>query len=214
MPMETTLRPTITLSDFRDLVTPDELQAIVNAVERAITITLEVEGTDLYIPHFRAIYSSCLFPRIWGMLEERFRSDEDWEVKKTLMTFTLIKKGVCQFHFYKGRANAAFKANSKRQKAIVQGELYADLEMLPSVILQHFSDRANSHLVGFHALFFVRGQLMEEFDVLRQASTHNLALELEQDIYPITDEADSLVIKFRPKKKGNPGNDSKQQQKG
>lgn len=210
--MDTVLRPNITLTDFRGLIPTEELHAIISAVEKAMAITLEAEGTDLYIPHFRAIYSSCLFPRIWGMLEESFMTNEDWEIKKTAMTFTLIKKGICQFHFYKGRSNAAFKAVSKRQKAIVQGELYADLENLPSVILQHFSDRANSQLLGFHALFFVRGQLAEEFDVMHQTSTHNLALVLDNEVKPNTEEANSLVVRFRPKRRQN-NTDSKKLQK-
>lgn len=211
--MDTALRPSITLTDFQKLVPMEELHYIVGAVEKAIEITLEKEGTDPYIPHFRAIYSSCLFPRIWGTLEKLFRNNDEWELKKMPMTFVLIKRNVCQFHFYKGRANSPFKANSKRQRAIVQGELYGDLENLPSVILQHFSDRANSQLVGFHALFYVRGKLAEEFDILRHTSTHHPKLILGDAPQPSAEGETGLTIKFRPKKRPQTATVKKQQQK-
>ena len=212
--MNPPLRPSINLTDFRRQVPLEELQEIIVAMEKAMAITLEVEGTDLYIPHFRAIYSSCLFPRIWGMMAEAFAGNEAWEVKKSSMTFVLIKKGVCQFHFYKGHSKAGFKAVSKRQKAIVQGELYGDLENLPSIILQHISDRANANLVGFHALFYVRGALAEQFDVMRQTATHHPKINMLPVEQPTPAAADGLAIKFVPKKRSQPAATEKRQKKG
>ena len=199
--MNTVLRPAINLTDFKSQIPGTELQVIIRAVEDAMQMTMDIEGVDPFIPHFRAIYSACLFPRIWGMLEKVFAGQETWEVKKSRMTFTLIKKDVCQFHFYKGNAKSAFKATSRRQKAIIQGELYGDLEELPSVILQHFSDRMNSELVGFHALFFVRGKLVEDFDILHQNSTTQSGLTTVLKPETVEELVPGLTVRFKPKDK-------------
>lgn len=202
--MNKTLRPAINLTDFKNQIPATELQVIIKAVENAMQMTMDIEGVDPFIPHFRAIYSACLFPRIWGKLEEVFAGEDSWEVKKSRMTFTLIKKGVCQFHFYKGSATSSFKATSKRQKAIVQGELYGDLEELPSVILQHFSDRMNSQLVGFHALFFVRGKLVEDFDILHQHSAEQAGLSITSKPAVVEEVVPGLTIRFKKKDKATP----------
>jgi hypothetical protein len=207
--MTKTLRPPINLTDFKSQIPATELQVIIKAVEDAMQMTMDIEGVDPFIPHFRAIYSSCLFPRIWGKLEEVFAGDDSWEVKKSRMTFTLIKKGICQFHFYKGSASASFKATSKRQKAIVQGELYGDLEVLPSVILQHFSDRMNSQLVGFHALFFVRGKLVEDFDILHQNSAQQSGLSISPKQEAVEEVVPGLTIRFKKKDKTAPATPQK-----
>lgn len=199
--MNPTLRPAINLTDFKSQIPAEELQVIISAVEAAMQMTVEIEGVDPFIPQFRAIYSSCLFPRIWGKLEEVFAGQESWEVKKSRMTFTLIKKDVCQFHFYKGNGKSSFKATSKRQKAIVQGELYGDLEELPSVILQHFSDRMNSQLLGFHALFFVRGKLVEDFDILHQNSAQQAGLAITKKAEEVEELVPGLTIRFKKKDK-------------
>lgn len=202
--MSSAIRPAINLTDFKSQIPAHELQVIISAVEAAMQMTVEMEGVDPFIPQFRAIYSSCLFPRIWGKLEEVFAGEEAWEVKKSRMTFTLIKKNVCQFHFYKGNASASFKATSKRQKAIVQGELYGDLEELPSVILQHFSDRMNSQLVGFHALFFVRGKLVEDFDILHQSSAQQSGLSITLKPEAAEELVPGLTVRFKKKDKAAP----------
>lgn len=207
--MNKNLRPPINLTDFKSQIPATELQVIMKAVADAMQMTMDVEGVDPFIPHFRAIYSSCLFPRIWGKLEEVFASDDSWEVKKSPMTFTLIKKGICQFHFYKGSAKGSFRATSKRQKAIIQGELYGDLEVLPSVILQHFSDRMNSQLVGFHALFFVRGKMVEDFDILHQNSAQQSGLSISPKPIVAEEVVPGLTIRFKKKDKTAPATPQK-----
>ncbi len=216
-PVELPLRPTIELNEFLRVISKAELAEIVSAVEKALAETYESIGTGPFIPQFRSIYSSCLFPNIWGQLEALARTNPAWEVKKNRMTFILVKRGVCQFHFYKGRHNASFKPTSKRQTAIVQGELYGDLENLPSIIFQHFSDRANSQLLGFHALFFERGKLQVDYNVGRQTADEQQGVKFDITVNsPIHhgEPAEKLGVRFRPKKKSQPAAEVKKQQGG
>jgi hypothetical protein len=211
------LRPTIELNEFLRVISKAELKEIVSAVEKALADTYEKIGTDPFIPQFRSIYSSCLLPNIWGQLEALAQTNPDWEVKKNRMTFILVKRGVCQFHFYKGRQGGSFKPTSKRQKAIVQGELYGDLENLPSIILQHFSDRANSQLLGFHALFFERGKLQVDYNVERQMADEQQGVKFDIPInVPVHhgESTEKLGVRFRPKKKAQPAAEVKKQRGG
>ena len=168
-----------------------------NAVNEALEFTAEKIGTDPYWPLFSSIYSSTAFPQIYGRMEQSFGKKEGWEVKRSRFTFTLIRTGVCQFHFYKGRHSTKFKAQSQRQKAIVGGDLYGDLENLPSIIIQHFSDKLNTQLVGFHALFFKHGELVDDFDIMHKLRNTPLAIPEFSRPEPVDTE---VMIRFTPKK--------------
>jgi hypothetical protein len=206
-------RPFLPLAEFRTQLPTDELQQIMDAVNRALNYTAEKIGTDHYWPLFKAIYSATAFPQIYGQMEEVFGKSEDWQVKRMPMTFTLIKKGVCQFHFYKGNGRSAFKAQSKRQKAIINGDLYADLENLPSIILRHSSDKLNSQLIGFHALFFKGGVLIDDFDIMNKIELSQTGIREFANSEETSAINTVVATKFTPKAKKKPGAaDGNQQQ--
>lgn len=166
--MTHTVRPSMTAEDFQQKVSPYEQALMVTAIEKALRYTFERDGAERCIASFRLMYSGVVFTRVWRFIDEAFAKLEGWRIKRSGFTFILVKDGVCQFHFYKGNKDFPFKAETQRQKSIVFGQHYSDLEDLPSVIIRHYSDKLSINLIGVDALFFENGKQEDAIDIMNK----------------------------------------------
>jgi hypothetical protein len=187
--MANTRRPLITATEFKQKVTLEEQALIVTAIEAALKYTFERDGSERCISSFRLMYSGLVFTRIWRFIDEAFSKTEGWRVKRSGFTFILIKDEICQFHLYKGNKSFPFKAETNRQKRIVYGEHYSDLEDLPSVIIRHYSDKLSVNLIGVDALFFENGKQEDSLDIMKNMLYSSPTIKLGS--FSITNNSDA-----------------------